>query len=199
MVRYALVVGINEYQSPITRLTKPAVGAEAFADILDQSGRCQRVERLIGTVTSKRLTEAIKTLFTYQSEGQEVLLYYSGHAVQVFDNFDEASAMFVTSDCSVQMNSQKKVIAYERGIPFTSLNKQIAKSKVSRLVTILDCCHGGAFIERAMLKDVFTVFESRSSDYLLISGCQEYELARAKNDAQYSVFTEALISGASCR
>ena len=195
MVRYALVVGINEYQDPIPQLTKPSASAEAFADILDENGRCQQVERLIGRVTSKCLTDAIKKLFSYQSEGQEVLFYYSGHAAQVFDNFDEASAMFVPSDCSVQMNSLKKIVTHKRGISFESLNKQIAKSKVSRLVAILDCCHGGALIKRATLKDVFTVFDARSADYLLISGCQEYELARAKKSAEYSVFSEALMSG----
>jgi WD40 repeat protein len=195
MVRYALVVGINEYQHPISQLTRPAVGAEAFANILVQSGRCQQVKRLIGTVTSKELTDAIKNLLEYQAEGEEILFYYSGHAVKVVDTLDEANAIFVPSDCLVRLDEQGNATAHTRGISFESFNKKVGKSNVSRLVTILDCCHGGDLIERAMLQDIFTVFESRSSDYLLISGCKGYEKARAKLDREYSVFTEALLSG----
>ncbi|MEO0869578.1 MAG: caspase family protein, partial [Cyanobacteria bacterium J06642_11] len=61
MARYALVIGISEYDSKhLANLSKLAKGADAIADLLEKYGQCsQAPTRLTGEVTTQQLVEAL--------------------------------------------------------------------------------------------------------------------------------------------
>jgi len=104
MARYALVIGISEYQSSnLLRLPKTVTDAEAVVQILKQYGDFQIVKRLperwnqqnndyeIGTkaVTGNELGQALRTFLLEQAYRSDALIYFSGHGITVSDNLGQ--------------------------------------------------------------------------------------------------------------
>ncbi len=204
---YALVVGITHYQSNVLAdLAKPHLDAEAVAQVLERHGNFQEVTRLPanwlssyraevaqGELTSKELTKALKYLLQEQAEDSEVVIYFSGHGIAVVNDLDdEQEGFLVTSDCEIEMEGGQ-VIGQQHGISLRRLNNLIDKAKVSSLVVLLDCCHGGSLLENGLVKQTLTALNVK--DYFLIAACRPQE--KAYEGEKYSIFTEALLKGLS--
>lgn len=193
--RYALVVGIRNYTRPLTCLNKTVTDAEAVAKLLEERGGFE-VTRLTEDVTSDRLIQAIRTLLLQKALGQDALIYFTGHGIPVMDPvLEETQAFLTTSDCKVTIE-QKQVVQQQQAIPFSSLNTLIGRSRLSSLVVLLDCCHGGErveFIDKAVLQTTLTSLAGR--DYFLIAACRSFEQAYARRSEKHSIFTGALLRG----
>jgi energy-coupling factor transporter ATP-binding protein EcfA2 len=207
MARYALVVGITEYGSGLTNLTKPVVDGEAIAQILEKHGSFQEVKRLPARwnvqrncyemsakgITGKELGIALKQFLTEQATRSEALVYFSGHGFTVSDNLGEIKGYLAPSDCILEADGER-IVGQHNGIPLDSLNELIRKSDLSSLVVLLDCCNSGYFLERSSIEQTLTAFSSQR-DYYLIAACRSFE--EAWEGEEYSVFTQALLKGLS--
>lgn len=207
MARYALVIGIAQYQKPLRSLLKTTTDAEAIAQQLEQYGNFQEVKRfparwnaeqnrdevLNKPVTGIELGQAIKTFLLEQAKGSEALIYFTGHGITVANPLGTRRAYLVTSDCTIQVANQE-IIEQQRGIDFDDLNELIRKSTLSSLVMLLDCCHSGSFLERNSIEQTLTAFSSQK-DYYLITACRSFEQAYAGET--HSQFTEAILQGLS--
>jgi WD40 repeat protein/energy-coupling factor transporter ATP-binding protein EcfA2 len=207
MARYALIIGITEYQSPnLSRLPKAATDAEIVAQVLEQYGEFQ-VKRVpegwtgkqpkVGEkkVTGADLGQQLETLLLKQATGSEALIYFAGHGFTVSDNLGEQQGFLATSDCQVEL-SEGAAVEQKYGISLESLNKLIAKSDLSSLVMLLDCCHSGYFLERNLIQQTLTAF-SAQKDYYLITACRTYEKSKSFAGEPHSIFTGALLKGLS--
>jgi WD40 repeat protein/energy-coupling factor transporter ATP-binding protein EcfA2 len=207
MARYALIIGITEYQSPhLSRLPKAATDAEIVAQVLEQYGEFQ-VKRVpegwtgkqpkVGEkkVTGADLGQQLETLLLKQATGNEALIYFAGHGFTVSDNLGEQQGFLATSDCQIELIGEAAV-AQKYGIALESLNKLIAKSDLSSLVMLLDCCHSGYFLERNLIQQTLTAF-SAQKDYYLITACRTYEKSKSFAGEPHSIFTGALLKGLS--
>lgn len=207
MTRYALVIGITQYdyQYNFPNLTKPAKDAEAVARLLEERGGFHKVTRLpkswnsqrgclevaADRLTSEELVQALQTFLEEAGRG-DALIYFSGHGFVVADKLNQRQnrkkGYLVTSD------SQIETIA-AHGIPFDSLNNLIRDSNLSSLVLLLDCCHAGSYLERDLVEQTLTAFGSQK-DYYLIAACRASEKAyEGLPEQENSVFTEALLEG----
>jgi hypothetical protein len=207
MARYALVIGIAEYQLPLHRLQKATTDAEAVAQILEQYGNFQEVKRLPAGwnqaknhyeveaqgVTGTELGKALQTFLLEQAVKSEVLIYFTGHGFAVSDYLGQSKGYLATSDCAIEVDGSQ-IIEQRRGIALDSLNHLIRASDLSSLVVLLDCCHGGYFLERNLVEQTLTTFSSKK-DYYLITASRGFEQAYVGE--QHSVFTEALLKGLS--
>ena len=208
MARYALVVGIAEYQSPLlSRLSKATTDAEAVAQLLEQYGNFQEVKRLPAYwnqtkncyeveargVTGTELGLALRTLLLEQAVKNEVLIYFTGHGFSVSDSLGQSKGYLATSDCAIETEGSQ-IIEQRRGVALDSLNHLIRTSDLSSLVVLLDCCHGGYFLERNLVEQTLTAFSSKK-DYYLITASRGFEQAYVGE--QHSVFTEAVLKGLS--
>src|SRR4028118_765923 len=102
MPRYALVIGIAEYQSPhLSRLPKAATDAEKVAQVLEQYGNFE-VKRLpecwnpdksryVGAkkVTGAEVGRELETLLLERATKSDALIYFAGHGFTVSDNLGE--------------------------------------------------------------------------------------------------------------
>ncbi|MBG1265752.1 nSTAND1 domain-containing NTPase [Nostoc sp. WHI] len=195
MARYALVVGITDYKSPIKNLTKPATDAEAVEQVLRAHGDFEDIAVFKGKVSTTKLAEALKTLLQQQAVKNEALIYFTGHGITVSDSLGTQQAYLATSDLTI-VTQGKQIIEQTGGISLQSLNNLIAKSNLSSLVVLLDCCHSGYFLENNLLKTTLTAF-NLEGDYYFIAACRPFQEAYANVSAQHSIFSTALLAGLS--
>ena len=208
MARYALVIGIAQYQtSHLKALPKAATDAEVVARVLEVHGEytvtrlphrgnaeTQRYEVAPQkSVSADEVCEALQTLLLERGTKSDVLIYFAGHGLTFFDNLGEKKGVLATSDCQVEMVG-KKVVNYKHGIDLSSLNRLIEKSDLSSLVMLLDCCHSGYFLESQLVQQTLTAF-SKQRDYYLITACRSGENAKALAGETHAIFTGALLKG----
>ncbi|BAY26286.1 diguanylate cyclase [Calothrix sp. NIES-2100] len=196
MARYALVVGITDYKTPLTNLSKPATDAEAVAQVLKTHGDFEDIKLLKGKVTKQRLGEALNILLRQQAVNNEALIYFTGHGITVSDlELETQQAYLATSDLTIVTQSNQ-IVEQTGGISLLNLNDLIRDSQLSSLVVLLDCCHSGNFLERNLIERTLTAFSSQR-DYYFIAACRGFQLAYAKKSEQHSIFTTAMLSGLS--
>ena len=208
MARYALVIGIAEYLSPsLPRLSKTINDAEAIAQLLEQYGDFQSVQRLpqrwskdtngyemaASKVTGAQLGQDLRTFLLEQAANNEALIYFSGHGFTISDNLGQQKGYLASSDCQIEFKDNENV-EQKYGIPLDSLNDLIRDSQLSSLVMLLDCCHSGYFLERQLIERSLNAFSSQK-DYYLITACRGFERAGVIKSEEYSIFTGAVVKG----
>ncbi|MEA5603299.1 caspase family protein [Nostoc sp. UHCC 0252] len=208
MARYALVIGIAEYVSPsLPRLPKTTNDAEAIAQLLEQYGDFQSVQRLpqrwnkdkngyemaASKVTGAQLGQGLRTFLLEQAANNEALIYFSGHGFTISDNLGQQKGYLASSDCQIEFKENENV-EQKYGIPLDSLNDLIRESQLSSLVMLLDCCHSGYFLERQLIERTLNAFSSQK-DYYLITACRGFERAAVIKSEEYSIFTGAVVKG----
>ncbi|BDI20402.1 hypothetical protein ANSO36C_62040 [Nostoc cf. commune SO-36] len=208
MARYALVIGIAEYVSlSLPRLSKTTNDAEAIAQLLEQYGDFQSVQRLpqrwnkdkngyemaASKVTGAEIGQKIKTFLLEQAANNEALIYFSGHGFTISDNLGQQKGYLASSDCQIEFKDNENV-EQKYGIDLDSLNDLIRYSQLSSLVMLLDCCHSGYFLEKQLIERTLNAF-SKQKDYYLITACRRFERAAVIKSEEYSIFTGAVIKG----
>ena len=208
MARYALVIGIAEYLSPsLPRLSKTINDAEAIAQLLEQYGDFQSVQRLpqrwnkdkngyemaAQKVTGAQLGQDLRTFLLEQAANNEALIYFSGHGFTISDNLGQQKGYLASSDCQIEFKDNENV-EQKYGIPLDSLNDLIRDSQLSSLVMLLDCCHSGYLLERQLIEKTLNAFSSQK-DYYLITACRGFERAVVIKSEEYSIFTGAVVKG----
>ncbi|MEO0349647.1 MAG: caspase family protein [Cyanobacteria bacterium P01_A01_bin.15] len=194
MSRDALIVGVNQYQN-LPSLTAAAKDAEGVANVLETHGDF-RVRRLPEVIENQRPHVGRQTLVSAQQleaslvrlllpKGdhipEAVFFYFSGHGFQREIGIREG--YLATSD--TQPGSANG------GLSLSWLRRLIRHSPVRQIIIILDCCHSGEFLS---LKDeAWQGCDGQS--YLFIAASREYEEAYESLESEYSVLTQALLSG----
>lgn len=201
MARYALVIGISNYNDPLIKnLTKPKSDAIAIADLLKKSGNFQKVTVLTETVKQPTVNHqrCIHTLkkFLEEADKNEALIYYTGHGIThvIVDSFGQKTGKeghLVMSDTCITLDSQKDCTYITSSISLPDLNSNIIRntSNLSNLVVLLDCCHSGYALENGLLNALKV-----NTDYFFIAACRTTEASRAWQREQHSVFTGALLA-----
>ncbi|MEP0883516.1 caspase family protein [Trichocoleus sp. ST-U3] len=200
MARYALVIGIAEYDSSsLPTLKKSATDAEAVAQALERYGNFQEVIRLPSRwisdenryeIVSKKLTgqelsQALKTFLLEQAVKQEALIYFAGHGFQALSSMGVQNGYLATSNCAIDGRN---------AIPLDEFNWLISQSDLSSLVVLLDCCHAGSLLERNLLEPTLTAFDKKP-DYYFITACRSFE--KAYEGKEHGIFTGAVLKGLS--
>jgi WD40 repeat protein/energy-coupling factor transporter ATP-binding protein EcfA2 len=208
MARYALVIGIAQYQSSeMSRLPKAASDAEMLAQVLEQYGgfdvkrlpeRWNAEKKCFEISADKPVTDAevgqeLRTLLLDRSTKNEALIYFAGHGFTFSDTLGQQKGVLAASNCQVEM-AGKQVIDYKYGISLASLNELIQQSDLSSLVILLDCCHSGYFLESQLVQRTMTAF-STQKDYYLIAACRTFETAKSFKGEPNSYFTGAVLKG----
>jgi WD40 repeat protein/energy-coupling factor transporter ATP-binding protein EcfA2 len=201
MAKYALVIGIPEYQS-FAPLVNTTTDAEAIAQILETQGNFQAVKRLPEgwnaakscyeiaqqSLTGKELGAALKTFLLEQATQSDALIYFTGHGFTISDNLGQQSGYLATSDCRVDWDGNRAVNQCN-GISLDSLNGLIQQASLSSLVLLLDCCHSGFFIEQTVINQTLTALAQK--DYYLITSSRSFE--SSWSGEEHSIFSGALL------
>ncbi|MBW4624906.1 MAG: caspase family protein [Brasilonema octagenarum HA4186-MV1] len=200
MARYALVIGIANYNNPrIRNLPKAATDAEKIAQVLRKHGRFE-VQPLPGKLIEsenrwcvapdkkllgKELGSALSKFMLEKAKNHEALIYFAGHGFEAPTLTGKQKGYLATSDCTSDG---------QNAIAFDDFNDLIRESQLASLVVLLDCCYAGSFLEKSFLSSSFPIFNSKQ-DYCLITASREFE--RAREDVEGGIFTQAVLRGLS--
>ena len=194
MSRDALIVGINQYQA-LPELKAAAKDAEGIANLLETHGdfRVRRLPEIIQDrrpqidqqtrVLAQQLEASLVRLLLPKGEHipEAAFFYFSGHGLQREIGIREG--YLATSDTQPNISTS--------GLSLSWLRRLIKHSPIRQIVVILDCCHSGEFLS---LKD--EAWQGRDGQsYLFIAASREYEEAYESLESDYSVLTQAVISG----
>ena len=202
MTRYALVVGIEEYDNGhLNSLSKSVADAEDFAELLEKYGNCphNHISLKRGRVSIDELVQAIKTFLNEQARNQEAIIYFSGHGVleEIQDQLTgkvSSKGYLAASDCQLKKEGDRFIINNKNAIPLQSITSLINETELSSLVFILDACHSGALIKE--IDNSFNIFQNNTTYYFL-AACQSYEDSWARKNKRHSEFTGALLDALS--
>lgn len=203
MTRYALIIGIPEYQN-FAALPKTTTDAEKIACILEQYGDF-RVERLpkkanaqkdgytmkAGGVNEEQFWDALQT-FRERAKQKEALIYFTGHGFTVARFSRKQKGYLATSDCRVKFQ-ENTIVRQNNGIELEELAEYLQEGEFSSLVMILDCCHSGSLLAERSAKNSLKLLGKRDS--FIIAACREFETAKAVKSEENSVFSGAVIRG----
>lgn len=129
-MRKALVVGIDEYNYPVSSLNGCVNDAIAIETILETHGNGDPnfdVRRYTNVKTRGELIGYLEDLF--KSDDEAVLFYFSGHGYE-----NDRGGFLVTPD----------VVKNDVGVSMNDLLLLANESKAKNRIIILDCCHSGA-------------------------------------------------------
>ncbi|NEQ70426.1 MAG: hypothetical protein F6K21_34030 [Symploca sp. SIO2D2] len=200
MIRDALVVGINIYQSSDLRdLHAPAEDAEAIAQRLKQYGdfSVRRLPEAIHRETHQpfvgktlgvklsQLKQALVKLFL--PEGNSIpdtgLFYFSGHGLRKTLGIPEG--FLATSDVNPDVEFN--------GLSLKWLRELLRKSPIKQQIVWLDCCHSGELLNFQQEADPGE--QGKGRDRCFITASREFELSFEEIGSAYSVLTRVLLEG----
>ena len=189
--RYALVIGISSYHRSVGNLSKPATDAQAVARCLQHHGGFE-VTLLTETLTLEALRQALKRFLLEQANGNDALIYFTGHGILSESTTGYRETFLAASDTEIIRQAGKPMEPLYI-LPFGELNSLIQQSNLSSLVLLLDCCHSGDMLERDPVERALTAFNATQRNYCFITACRSFEESRAKRSDQHSLFTGALL------
>ncbi|WNZ46127.1 caspase family protein [Leptolyngbya boryana CZ1] len=201
MTKYALVIGIAQYDDPSLRLLpKAAADAEAIAVLLKFHGyhvtRLPRKAIAPGESTidkTQNLTHTafikeLKEFLNDRATNQDAVIYFAGHGFRVINSITDEAEGYLAVSNSMRTSGRN-------AIAISDFNKLIARANFSSLVMLLDCCYAGAVIDqKSLLKSTEDTILDKSN-YCLIAACRDFEVSR--EGPEHGLFTDAVLRGLS--
>nr|WP_322715950.1 caspase family protein [Nostoc sp. ChiQUE02]MDZ8228805.1 caspase family protein [Nostoc sp. ChiQUE02] len=199
MTRYALVIGIANYNNFTQQLPKAVTDAQSIAQVLREHGRFE-VQPLPGKLIKsenrwcvapdkklpgKELGLTLRKFLLEKAKNHEALIYFAGHGFEAPTLTGKQKGYLATSDCTSDG---------QNAIAFDDFNDLIRESQLASLVVLLDCCYAGSFLEKSFLRSSLPVFNTKQ-DYRLITASRDFE--RAREDIEGGIFTQAVLRGLS--
>ena len=137
--KYALLVGINDYQNDIGALKYCVADVQAFQQALIQTAdyKPKNVHLMTDQMSGRDLPQANNVILRLENLAQKVqpedtfIFYFSGHGIS---NQDQSYLLAVDSDTSTPR------ILKRSAIPLQEVNEILSQVKAQQLLTIIDAC-----------------------------------------------------------
>ncbi|AFY47667.1 hypothetical protein Nos7524_1801 [Nostoc sp. PCC 7524] len=195
MDKFALLIGVSEYQADLKAIPSAVSDVEALKQVLinPEMGDFPESNVTVLPNPNKREMElAIYKLFASRQKDDLVLFYFSGHGVK-----DESRKLY--------LSTSETILDKGRLIPPTAvearyLHDRMNESKSKQQVIILDSCFSGAFPEGFNIKsdgidsvDIAKELNSEGRAILTSSTSTQYSFEHAGYDL--SIYTRYLVEG----
>lgn len=154
MAKYALLIGVSEYESQkINNLSGVVKDIEAMQRILQNLdiGGFKEV-KILFSADSDTMRSEIEQLFMEKCQKDDVvLLYFSGHGYR----HEDGNLFFISRNTEINPQGFPRI---GTAVDAKFIHERyMSRSKSKRQVLILDCCFSGAFAEGMSAKDIVTV------------------------------------------
>jgi hypothetical protein len=191
----AVLIGNGEFleeeQEQLTCLNCPANDVKGMSELLQSPLHGSYEVTALTNKEHGEILEAIDTTLEQATQGDLVLLYYSGHGCRYADG-----KLYLAAK-----NTRVKALR-RSSVPMDYITESMSRSKADSIVLILDCCFSGA-VEKSLLRgkggaqgvqQALPAENSGSGNYILTASTA-YEIAVEKSGDKYSLLTKHIIGG----
>ncbi|GAX38212.1 caspase, EACC1-associated type [Nodularia sp. NIES-3585] len=147
MAKFALLIGVSEYEPGLAPLPAAIRDVEAMQRVLQhpEIGHFDEVKKLVNP-QKQAMAEAIEHLFNARQKDDLILLFFSGHGIK-----DESGKLYFATHNTRKTNDGSLFKATT--VAARDVHDVMSNSRSKREVVILDCCFSGAFAEGMSAKD----------------------------------------------
>ncbi|WP_341525520.1 SUMF1/EgtB/PvdO family nonheme iron enzyme [Nostoc sp. UHCC 0302] len=193
MAKFALLIGVSEYEQSLTPLPSAARDVEALKQVLihPEMGGFAVADVTVLTNPQRQVMErAIYQLFSNRQKDDLVLFYFSGHGVK-----NESRNLYLSSG---ETSLDRGRLIPPTAVAARFLHDSMNGSKSERQIIILDCCFSGAFPDGLAAKDDGSVdiqaeLGSKGRAILTSSTSTQYSFEQEGSDL--SIYTRYLVEG----
>ena len=188
MGRYALLIGISNYNKGLDPLPSAVKDVDALHQVLlnpEIGGFADGDVVVLKNAEKGAIETAIYNLFANRKPDDLLLFYFSGHGV-TDDHRDFYFTGLSTSKDTLRPTAVSSV--YVQG--------EMDKSRSQRQVAILDCCHSGAFPKGMKAKDIGTVdIKLGGEGRAILTAADSSQYAFEQEGFDLSLYTHFLVEG----
>lgn len=207
---YAVVIGINDYQSGIPPLRTAVNDARKIADLLEKEHEYtlisppepinQNKAWMDGNATLANLNDLLKNLKKRIGKNDRLLFYFAGHGIAL-NSEDGPQGFLIPQDAK-----HGDTNTY---LPMSQLRNALGELPCRHCLIILDCCYSGAFRwsntrqfghARQIFKDNFDLFINDPAWQVITSSAHDQTAAdemilkeRDFGNAEHSPFASAVM------
>lgn len=194
MAKFALLIGVSEYEPGLNPLPAAVRDVEALQKVLLNpaiGGFTESDVVLLKNPNRQTMEEAIETLFTGRSKDDLVLLFFSGHGIK-----DDEGKLFLATR-GTRKTIQGDLIR-ATAVQSSFIQDSMSRSLSKRQVVILDSCFSGAFAEGLLAKDDGTI-DIRSQlggeGRAILTSSSSTQYSFEHEGSELSLYTRFLIEG----
>ena len=187
MGRYALLVGISNYNSGLNPLPSAVKDVDAMQEVLlnlEIGGFAKSDVVVLKDAEKVAIETAIYHLFAHRKPDDLLLFYFSGHGVT-----DDRRDFYFTG------TSTSKDALPPTAVSSVYVQSEMDKSRSQRQVAILDCCHSGIFPKGMKAKDIGTVDIKLGGEGRAILTAADSSYAFEQEGFELSLYTHFLVEG----
>jgi hypothetical protein len=190
MGRYALLIGISNYNAGLTPLPSAVKDVDALQQVLlnrEIGGFAKSDVTVLRDAEKGAIETAIYHLFANKNNNDLLLFYFSGHGVT-----DSRSDFYFTG-----LSTTKDALP-PTAVSSNYVHNLMNQSRSKRQVVILDCCHSGAFSKGATIKDIGTVNvlpKLGGEGRAILTASDSSQYAFAQEGFELSLYTHFLVEG----
>lgn len=190
--KFALLIGVSEYEPGLSSLSSAVKDIEALKRVLQdpEAGEFDEVQTLANP-DSQVMLSAIEEFFASCSKDDVALLFFSGHGIK-----DDTGKLYLSSRTTRKTATGSLMRA--TAIPANFIQEVMSNSRAKRQVVILDCCFSGAFASGLHSKadtsiDLQAQLGAEGRVVLTSSSSTQYSFEQSQSDL--SIYTRYLVEG----
>lgn len=193
MAKFALLIGVSEYQSGLNPLPAAVKDIVAMQRVLlhPEMGGFDEVQ-LLANPCRQQMASEIDLLFSERcSKDDLVLLYFSGHGIKD----DQGRLYFASIDTEKYKNGNLKQTS---AVSANTIHDLMRNSRCKRQVIILDSCFSGAFDPALISKDDGSVDlqnQLGAQGRVVLASSSSMEYSFEQKGEELSIYTRYLIEG----
>jgi uncharacterized caspase-like protein len=192
MAKFALLIGVSEYEPGLNPLPAAVKDVAAFQRILQDAemGGFDEVKTLVNP-DPQTMQYAIETLFTGHSKDDLELLFFSGHGIKD----DSNNLHFATR---ITAKNPKGDLIRSTAVPARFIREVMDNSRTKRQVIILDCCFSGAFDPSLQTKDDGSVDlpgQLGAEGRVVLTSSSSTQYSFEQQGSELSLYTRYLVEG----
>ncbi len=193
MAKFALLIGVSDYQKELKPLPAAVNDVEAMRRVLvnpEMGGFADSDIKILENPQTQDIRIAIYQLFTNRHKNDLLLFYFSGHGIK-----DDRGQLYFSS---CETYKERGELVTPSAIAATSLHDRFNRSRSQRQVIILDCCFSGAIAQGMTVKDDGNVdlqAELGGKGRAILTSSSSTQYSFEQEDSELSIYTKYLVEG----
>jgi len=196
MEKFALLIGVSEYEPGLTPIPTAIKDTEALREVLvhpEMGGFLEENVTMLHNPSRQDMEIAIYKLFSDRKKDDLVLFFFSGHGIT--DIYDQGKLYLSTRETR---NAENGKLITPTSVAASFIQEQMSKSLSKRQVVILDSCYSAAFAKGMSAKNDLKVdIEAQlgGTGRAVLTSSSPTQISLYQPNEELSIYTRYLVEG----